>query len=190
MAAKQSGRTIPSMYPVMAPVADAALDRCTTCGLPFALRHPRPGETASSWACRFCHTRFFAVLESDAPRDLLENVQPAEDVNPRVMVDGQTIATLYKRLGISGRVFEQRRSHRVAFRLGVTVCVEGKEHKGRIEDVSAGGLSVMLDGPVAPDSMLAVRFDSLPYAPVRRGIVRSCVMSAEEKLRVGVEFLD
>lgn len=48
-----------------------SLSQCVDCKSPLPLRLPFPGEAGESWVCSFCGERYWAVLDANAPRDLL-----------------------------------------------------------------------------------------------------------------------
>jgi hypothetical protein len=62
------------------------IGQCVDCGMPIPLRRPKPGEFGTSWICRECGSRYFAVLDDAFPPDVRANVQPAE--GPRAADDG------------------------------------------------------------------------------------------------------
>lgn len=51
---------------------------CGECGSRLPLRHPRDGEEGRSWMCTFCGSRFRALIDEDAPRDIRLNVRIPE----------------------------------------------------------------------------------------------------------------
>lgn len=57
-------------------------------------------------------------------------------------------------------------------------------------DVSAGGIGFVADRRIAPGTIIHVRFEDVPDAPLIRSVVRSCVQLPDEQgYRVGIEFV-
>lgn len=161
---------------------------CNSCGLVLPIRLPLPGEVASSWKCRFCGTRFYATLVDHSPASILGNVQPAEDIHPRIAIGGKVLAEMYRRKDRRGRRFEERHFTRIQSDFALTVVIGGAEMSARAVDLSAGGLGLI--APALPKVMdeIVVRFDSIPGRPAARCIVRNCSEIEPGQFRIGAEF--
>lgn len=153
------------------------------------LRHPRPGEVASTWVCTYCRERLFAVLDDGCPPDILVNAQPAGDVNPRVIVAGETLATMHKRDGTRGRVLSQRRHHRRPHTHEVTLTVDDRRLEVVTLDLSAGGFSYLASEAIAEGTELTARFHHAPQTPPSRCVVRHCTRCDDGQYRIGVAFV-
>ncbi len=165
------------------------IDKCTHCGMSLPLRRPRPGETASSWRCTFCNERFFAVLDDSHPSDTLNNVSPADDINPRVVLGGQTLTQLHKREGRPSRVFDERQAERKPTEFALTIEHDGGQVRIKTLDLSAGGLACVTPQPIEPGTVITILFHSLPGTPRSKGIIRSCAPFPTDQYRIGVKFL-
>ncbi len=161
---------------------------CPSCKLPLPLRLPRPGEVASGWVCANCGERFLAVVDDRCPPDILSNVRPAGDMNPRVMVAGETLATMHKRDGTRGRVLDQRRHARAAATRAVTVTVADRQLEAVTLDLSAGGFSFLSGEAIAEGTELTARFHNAPRTPPCRCVVRRCTPGRDGQYRIGVAF--
>ncbi len=157
--------------------------------MPLPLRYPRPGETASAWLCRYCGERFLAVLDDRCPPMVLANVDPAEDVNPRVIVAGVTLETMHKRIGTRGRVLTQRREDRRMSSHGVTIIAGGQRMEVVTLDLSAGGFSFVSNEPLTGGTEVMAQFHRPPKAPPSRCAVCYCTAAADGKHRIGVAFI-
>ncbi len=167
---------------------DGRIDHCPSCGLPLPLRIPRPGEVAASWACTYCRERFFAVLDDDCPPDIHDNVQPAGDVNPRVIVAGETLATMHKRYGTLGRVLSQRHHHRQAAFHKVTLTVADRRLEVLTFDLSASGFGFLSGEDIAEGTEMTAQFHQPPRTPPCRCVVRHCTPGRDGQYRIGVVF--
>ena len=165
------------------------IDKCTHCGMNLPLRKPRPGETASNWQCTFCNARFYAILDDASPPDVLDNVNPANDVAPRVVFGDQTLTQMHKREGRPGRVFDERQAERKSAEFALTIEHDGGQVSIKTLDLSAGGLACVTPQPIEPGTVITILFHSLPGTPQSKGIVRSCAPFPADQYRVGVEFL-
>lgn len=162
--------------------------RCNHCGLSLPLRLPRPGEVASSWLCAACENRFYATLVDSYPPEILSHVRPAADVNPRVSIGGETLATMYKRQGQLGRVFEGRGSARESSDAVLSVSTEEEEVEAHAVDLSAGGIGFISPRPLEPGSLVVVQFETLPGKPVTTCVVRNCTAIEGGGHRIGAAF--
>ncbi len=163
--------------------------KCNSCGLPLPLRLPRPGEAASSWECCYCNNRFHATLVDSYPPEILANVRPSEDVNPRITIGKDTLASLYKRQGQHGRVFEGRESARKSSETTLIIMTDNEEEICvNTMDLSAGGIGFTANRPIEPGSVITVQFESLPGKPISLCIVRNCIQIDDQSHRIGAEF--
>ncbi|MGD8451059.1 MAG: response regulator [Phycisphaerae bacterium] len=54
------------------------ISRCAECGLALPLLRPLPGESATSWICAYCGSRYAAVLDTTCSADIIANVRPTQ----------------------------------------------------------------------------------------------------------------
>lgn len=172
-----------------APRQETASYRCNICGLPLPLRLPLPGEVASSWVCQYCNNHFFATLIDDCDPEIISNVRPASDLNPRVVIGNEVLAKLYKRQDRSGRDFNERVHDRRTIDFGMTILAERGAIAASAIDLSAGGIGFRSPWELAIDDRVTVRFDYLPGAPTSRCIVRFCHRESPDCYRIGAEFI-
>lgn len=74
--AEALGRLIPEAF---AGRESRALRQCVDCGIELPLLRPLPDQHARHWTCRYCGSRYSAVLDLAAPSDLWLNVAPAAE---------------------------------------------------------------------------------------------------------------
>lgn len=172
----------------LAPTRPPTLLACPGCDSPLPLRLPALGEVAGSWECNYCHERFHAVFVDSASPDSLGNARPCEDVNPRVVVAGKTVAKLHKREDHTGRVLDERRSNRRAGEFALSVNAGDKVIKVWAVDISAGGVGFVSDVPLATGAVITAGFEALPGAPVAEAVVRSCREAQGGLFRIGASF--
>ncbi len=166
-----------------------AVYRCNICSLPLPLRLPLPGEVASCWVCQFCDNHFFATLVDDCDPDIISNVRPASDLNPRVMIGPEVLAKLYKRKERMGRGFDERSHGRRAIEFVMTVICDRGEIGVFGVDLSAGGVGFASPWELPVGSQIGVRFDYLPGTPASNCIVRYCTPASPDQFRIGAEFI-
>jgi len=174
---------------LMNPVVTELIDHCTSCGLPLPLRRVRPGEVGSSWVCMLCGARIFGVFDDELNPSALGNVTPAEDVDPRVLLDGEVIATMFRRSDRPARVFEERRLQRKETDNDVTVMIGARRVAGRLQDLSAGGIGLLTREALEINADVEIQFDRSVGRPVRRCVIKSSVSQAGGEFRVGAEFV-
>lgn len=172
----------------MGPTTTDLIDTCFNCGLSLPLRHPRPGEVGSDWKCSYCNARIYAVLVDKSPPDVIDNVHPDGDVHPRMTLGDRILATMHKRGGQAGRVFDERDSERKTAGFTVTIRTDDWEIRVRTIDLSSGGFGFVCDRPIGAGTLIAAQFHSLPGAATTSGVVRSCVSAANDQYRIGVQF--
>lgn len=165
-----------------------AISHCATCSLPLPLRRVRPGEVGASWVCMWCGGRVFGVFDSELNPSAIGNVTPAEDVNPRVLMEDELVETMYRRADRHGRVFDERHSNRRASHNDVMVLLPGRDLPARLEDLGPGGVGFVTGEALAPETLIDVRFDRSVGRPVRRCVVRACQALSEGEFRIGAEF--
>ncbi|MFQ5501870.1 MAG: PilZ domain-containing protein [Phycisphaerae bacterium] len=123
------------------------------------------------------------------PPDILANVRPSEDVNPRIAIGPDTLASLYKRRGEPGRVFEGRGSARIQSDIALMIMVDDEEEICvEAIDLSAAGIGFTAGRPIEPGSVITVHFESLPGKPISLCIVRNCSPVEDQYYRIGAEF--
>lgn len=168
--------------------AQAQCYTCNSCGLPLPIRLPLPGEVAASWECRYCGSRFFATLIDSYPPEILANVRPAEDLNPRIAIGDKVLAELHRRSGRLGRGLDERHFIRVQSDFAITILQNDDERSAEILDLSAGGVGFCSNVASSIGQLIEVRFDSIPGKPRTRCIVRNCIRTPDGRFRVGAEF--
>ncbi len=176
------------MVEPMGPATADLIGTCFNCGLPLPLRQPRPGEAGSNWKCSYCNARIYAVLVDQCPPDVIDNVHPDGDVNPRMTLGDRLLATMHKRGGQAGRLFNERESERKTAGFAVTIRTDDWEIRVRTIDLSPGGFGFVCDRHIRPGTLIAAVFHSLPGAAATSGVVRSCVSDATDQYRIGVQF--
>jgi hypothetical protein len=129
------------------------------------------------------------VLDDGCPPDIHINVEPATDVNPRVVIAGETLATMHKRRGTRGRVLDGRRASRLTAAHAVTLTVAGRQFKVTTLDLSAGGFSFCGEEPLREGMKLTAQFHSPPRSPAIRCVVRNCSVMENGEYRIGVAFV-
>ncbi len=161
---------------------------CPGCASPLPLRLPNAGQVANSWECNYCHERFHAVFVDSAPPNRLDNARPCWDLDPRITMNGQTLAQMHKRDDRPGRVFDERQSDRHPKELALSIKWGDFEVHAESVDISTGGFGFISDAPILSGTVITAVFESVPGQPVCEAVVRSCRELPGCSFRVGVSF--
>jgi predicted RNA-binding Zn-ribbon protein involved in translation (DUF1610 family) len=140
------------------------IDTCPACGHSLPLRLPAVGRQGADWICTGCGARFEAVLDRNAPPDLLRNVRPASVRidRDRLVHPPQALASFVAELvKENGNLSERRAFPRRVLVAPVAVVPVDEDYlpvddafMAITRDVSSGGVSLVHSRAV--DSKLLV----------------------------------